>query len=327
VTSTLRRLRLAVLPTPLVEASRLAAALGLPGPLFIKRDDLTGFAVAGNKARPLEALLTEATEQKADVIVTGGAPGSNFVQAATAAAAYAGLRCVLVLAGTGEAAAPPHPNLAAAQAWGADVRWTGDEARLSVDSALPKVADELARAGLRPYVIARGGSTVTGALGYHAAVTEVLDQLPAGMHPTVVVGCGSGGTLAGLVAGSVAHRRALRLVGASVSRPVEEADGRVLTLARGVALRRGDPIPEPSDVVVVDARGPGHALPSAAGDRAAALALQHAGLVLDPVYTAKALAALPEVVLDGPAVFWHTGGLLDAVADWMVRPNQAVGWS
>ncbi len=157
-------------------------------------------------------------------------------------------------------------------------------------------------------MVARGGSTVTGALGYHAAVAELLDQLPAGMNPTVVVGCGSGGTLAGLVAGSVAQGRALRVVGASVSRPVDEAAARVLMLARGVAQRRGEPLPEASDVELVDARGPGHAIPSPAGVRAAALALRYAGLVLDPVYTAKALAVLPAVVQAGPAVFWHTGG-------------------
>ncbi|MET0740192.1 MAG: pyridoxal-phosphate dependent enzyme [Candidatus Nanopelagicales bacterium] len=317
MTATMRRVPLAVLPTPLVDAARLAEALGLPGSLFVKRDDLTGFAVAGNKARPLEALLAEAIDQGADVIVTGGAPGSNFIQAATAAAAYARLRCVLVLAGRAGASAPMHPNLAAALAWGAEVHWTGDEDRTSVDDALMETADDLARHGHRPYVIGRGGSTATGALGYFAAVGELLGQLPAGMQPTVVVGCGSGGTLAGLVAGSVAHGRALRLVGASVSRPVDAAAERVLTLARGVARSRGEPLPDASDVVLVDARGPGHAIPSLAGDRAAALALQHAGLVLDPVYTAKALAVLPEVVGDGPAVFWHTGGLLDAVAGWV----------
>ncbi len=110
MTATLRRGRLAVLPTPLVDAERLANALELPGPLLVKRDDLTGFAVAGNKARPLEALLAEAVGQDADVIVTGGAPGSNFVQAATAAAAYAGLRCILVLAGRADGSAPPAPE-------------------------------------------------------------------------------------------------------------------------------------------------------------------------------------------------------------------------
>jgi D-cysteine desulfhydrase len=304
---------LAVLPTPLTEAPRLATALGLTGPLLVKRDDLTGFAVAGNKARQLGPLIEDALSAGADVLVTGGTPGSNFVQAAGAAAAWAGLDCVLVLAGSGRAV---HPNLAAARAWGATVRFTGDADRASVDGCLPVVAAELAAAGRRPYVVPRGGASPVGASGYRDAVDEVLPQL-AGRTPVVVVPTGAGGTLAGLVAGNAAHGRPLRVVGASVSRPPEEVAARVLDLARSVAELRSEPAPVEADVEVVDARGPGHALPSAEGAAAADLALRTAGLVLDPVYTAKALAVLPRVVGDGPALFWHTGGLLDAVAGWL----------
>jgi D-cysteine desulfhydrase len=296
------RAPLAVLPTPLVPAPRLAEALGLAGPLLVKRDDLTGFAVAGNKARQLELLLAEADGQHADVLVTGGTIGSNFVQAAAAAAAYAGLDCILVLSG------PPvprtaHPNLAAATAWGAQVRWTGSTDRTMVDALLPQVGAELAAQGARPYVVPRGGANATGAEGYRLAVDEVLGQLD-GQAPVVVVAAGAGGTLA-------------RVVGVSVSRPADEVAGRVLDLARQVAARRGEPMPEACDVQVVDARGPGHGLASAAGNAAADLALRTAGLVLDPVYTAKALAALPSIVTGRPALFWHTGGLLDAVAGLM----------
>jgi len=306
---------LALLPTPLVETPRLADALGLDGPLLVKRDDLTGFAVAGNKARQLGPLLTDARAQQADVLVTGGSTGSNFIQAATAAAAWAGLRCVLVLAGSA-GARPVHPNLAAARAWGAELRFTGDPARDSVDRALPVVAGELAAAGRRPYVVPRGGASPVGASGYRDAVDEVLPQL-AGLRPVVVVATGAGGTLAGLVAGNVASGRPLRVVGASVSRPPGEVADRVLDLARRVAELRAEPAPVAADVELVDARGPGHALPSPEGETAAATALRAAGLVLDPVYTAKALAALPAVAAGRPALFWHTGGLLDAVAGWL----------
>jgi D-cysteine desulfhydrase len=302
---------LAVLPTPLTGAPRLAAALGIPE-LLVKRDDLTGFAVAGNKARQLGPLIEDALAAGADVLVTGGTPGSNFVQAAAAAAAWAGLDCVLVLAGSGGVR---HPNLAAARAWGATVRGTGDVDRASVDGCLPVVAAELAAGGRRPYVVPRGGASPVGASGYRDAVDEVLPQL-AGRSPVVVVPAGAGGTLAGLVAGTVAHGRPLRVVGASVSRPPAEVAARVLDLARSVAALRGEPAPASADVEVVDARGPGHALPSAEGTAAADLALRPEGLVLDPVYTAKALAVLPAVT-QGPALFWHTGGLLDAVAGWL----------
>jgi D-cysteine desulfhydrase len=133
----------------------------------------------------------------------------------------------------------------------------------------------------------------------------------------VVVATGAGGTLAGLVAGNVARGRPLRIVGASVSRPPAEVAARVLELAGQVADRRGEPRPVASDVELVDARGPGHGLPSAEGEAVSALALRTAGLVLDPVYTAKALAALPSVADGETALFWHTGGLLDAVAGLM----------
>lgn len=306
---------LAVLPTPLTEAPRLADALGLRAPLLVKRDDLTGFAVAGNKARQLGPLVEDARAAGADVLVTGGTPGSNFVQAATAAAAWAGLDCVLVVAGRPDPR-PVHPNLAAAMSWGADLRFTGNEDRTSVDGALPAVAAELADAGRRPYVVPRGGASPVGATGYRDAVDEVLSQL-SGLTPTVVVAAGAGGTLAGLVAGNVAHGRPLRVVGASVSRPPQEVAARVLDLARRAAGLRGEPAPTAEDVELVDARGPGHALRSAEGEAAAATALRAAGLVLDPVYTAKALAVLPAVAHGAPALFWHTGGLLDAVAGWL----------
>jgi D-cysteine desulfhydrase len=306
---------MALLPTPLTPAPRLATALGLTAPLWVKRDDLTGFAVAGNKARQLELLVDDARTRGADVLITGGTLGSNFVQAAAAAAAWADLGCVLVLAG------PPvphsaHPNLAAATAWGADVRFTGDLDRTTVDAQLPVVAAELTAAGCRPYVVPRGGASPVGAEGYRLAVDEVLAQLD-GQAPVVVIAAGAGGTLAGLVAGNVALGRPLRIVGASVSRPPAEVTARVLELAGQVADRRGEPRPGESDVELVDARGPGHGVASPAGDAAAALALRAAGLVLDPVYTAKALAALPTAAQGQPALFWHTGGLLDAVAGLM----------
>lgn len=306
------RTRLAVLPTPLLDASRLSDALGLGGPLMVKRDDLTGFAVAGNKARQLEFLVAEAVERDADVIVTGGTIGSNFVPAAAAAAAFVGLSCVTVLAGEAVDHAT-HPNLAAVTAWGAQLRWTGEVDRTSVDDMLPKVAAQLASDGARPYVVPRGGANAIGALGYRLAIDEVVSQL-AGRKPTVLVAVGAGGTLAGLVAGVVAHGRPFPVVGACVSRPTDEVAARVLDLAQQVARRCGDEPPQRQDVRLVDARGPGHGVASAAGDAAAALALRSAGLVLDPVYTAKALAVLPSAVPDGPALFWHTGGLLDAVA-------------
>jgi 1-aminocyclopropane-1-carboxylate deaminase/D-cysteine desulfhydrase-like pyridoxal-dependent ACC family enzyme len=310
---TLPRTPLAVLPTPLVAAPRLAEALGT-GPLLVKRDDLTGFAFGGNKARLLEFLVAAATADGADTLLTGCAAGSNFC-AAAAAARRAGLGCELVIAGR---AGPPGPALALARSWGAAVRWTGVPERDSVDAALPAVARELAAAGRRPYPIPRGGATGLGAVGYALAAAELHAQLDglAVDDVTVVVPTGSGGTLAGLVAGHVLLGRPWTLLGASASRPPQAAARQVLSLARdclrllGAGTEAGTE-PGPADVTVVDARGPGHGLPSADGQAAADQAMRTEGLMLDPVYTAKALALVPK---NRPVIFWHTGGVLDAVA-------------
>jgi D-cysteine desulfhydrase len=329
------RIRLATLPTPLVAAPRLAQTLRT-GALYVKRDDLTGFAIGGNKARPLEFLVAAATADRADTLITGGAPGSNFCAIAAAAALRAGLRCELVLAGSPPA--HPGPALGLALAWGATVRWTGSADRETVDDQLPRAAAALASRGHRPYLIPRGGATALGALGYALAAFELHEQLAAiGVSAArVVVAVGSGGTLAGLVAGNAALGRPWTLVGASVSRPAEDAALRVLEIARECAHllpsaaapghRPGGRVrgagrpdlataePRPADVAVVDARGPGHGQASPEGRAAAEHAMLTEGLMVDPVYTAKALALVPRYADGGDMVFWHTGGLLDAVA-------------
>jgi len=334
----LPRTRLAVLPTPLVAAPRLAAALGT-GPLLVKRDDLTGFAFGGNKARLLEFLIAAATADGADTLLTGGAAGSNFCAATAAAARHAGLACELVIAGP---PGPPGPALALARSWGAAVRWTGVPERDSVDASLPAVARELTARGRRPYLIPRGGATGLGAVGYALAAAELHEQLAGrGLDDvTVVVPVGSGGTLAGLVAGHVLLGRPWALAGGSASRPPQAAARQVLALARECLslLQAGRAEPGPADVTIVDARGPGHGLPSPAGLAAAEQAMRTEGLMVDPVYTAKALAMAAGLAAGGgaaglaagggaaglaaggggpsrrPVIFWHTGGVLDAVA-------------
>lgn len=342
------RVRLAALPTPLVPAPRMAEVVGV-GALYVKRDDLTGFAFAGNKARPLEFLLAAALREGADTLVTGGAPGSNFCAAAAAAAARAGLRCELVIAGN---PGPAGPALALARSWGATVRWTGVPERDSVDAGLPAAAAELAAAGRRPYLMPRGGASGLGAVGYALAAFEVCEQLAAhGVDSArVVVATGSGGTLAGLVVGNVLAGRPLRLLGAAVSRPPDETARRVLGLAREcLRLLAGSGLPGvpgvpgvqrvsgagaglvsgagvgPGDVVVADARGPGHGVASLEGIAAAEQAMRTEGLMVDPVYTAKALALVSRYAGDGNVVFWHTGGQMDVVAQAAEALSAEVG--
>lgn len=311
---------LATLPTPLVAAPGLADELGT-GPLHIKRDDLSGFVFAGTKARKLEFLLAAAQHAGADVLLTGGAPGSNFAPATAAAARRAGLECHLLVAATTPGPTDWwHPNLAAARAWGARLHWTNTERRTSVDDALPRLTGQLTAEGHRPYVLPRGGATGLGAVGGVTAALELHAQLQeTGESPRhLIVAVGSGGTLAGLLIGNALLDRPWTITGVSVSRPPDEVASRVRSLADECADIIGAGPADTADIHIIDGRGPGHGCPSYAGEVAARQALRAAGLVLDPVYTAKALAALPGVVTqsDTSVVFWHTGGLLDAVNEF-----------
>lgn len=305
----LPRVPLTALPTPLVRASRLEAALRSP-PLYVKRDDLTGFAFGGTKARALEYLLGDAHARGCDVLVVGGGPGSSLAPTAAAAARVVGLDCVAVLYGH---PGGRHVNLSLLERLDAEVRYTGTDNRDSVDHALPQVAEGLARAGRVPYTLPRGGATALGATGSAVGVSELADQVQAArFEPSaVLVATGSGGTHAGILAGVSADARDWPVIGASVSRPVAESAERVASLARECAELLDSPVPAREDVHVRDVRGPGFGKPSTAGATMAELALIHEGLLLDPVYTAKALGALPGLLaggVDGPVVFWHTGG-------------------
>jgi 1-aminocyclopropane-1-carboxylate deaminase/D-cysteine desulfhydrase-like pyridoxal-dependent ACC family enzyme len=311
------RFPLAVLPTPLVRARRLEHVLGSP-PIYVKRDDLTGFAFGGNKARKLEFIIADALAGGCDVFVTGGGPGSNHCAGSAAAARVAGLDCLLVL--YGEESANPHPNLALARSFGAEVRFTNDPDRESVDRALQETAAGLEGEGRKPYVVPRGGATVLGAVGYALAGRELAAQLQdVGDGPsTVLLATGSCGTQAGLVAATADQGVGYRVVGATVSRPVDECRRLILDLGTGCARLLGMAEPTERHVELIDARGPGFGLASAEGAEAARLAGQTEGLLLDPVYTAKAFAVLVGLIGArecGTTVFIHTGGLPAAIWD------------
>lgn len=308
--------RLAALPTPLVRARGLQEALG-SGPLWVKRDDLTGFGVAGNKARPLELLIGEALSRSADVLVAAGAPSSNFCAAAALAARVAGLDCDLLFAGPQPAG--PSVNVALARAAGARLVFDVVDTREELDDAVRTHASTLRSKGRTPYAVPRGGATAVGAAGYALAATELAEQCRAlDITPsTVVVATGSGGTQAGLVAGTVGHRLPWRVVGASVSRDPTAITAQVLHRAQECAARLGTDPPDLADVEVHDLRGPGFGVASEADRESARLALHHEGLLLDDTYGAKAMTLLRSLVADGrpgPIVFWHTGGVATALA-------------
>jgi D-cysteine desulfhydrase family pyridoxal phosphate-dependent enzyme len=310
-----RRLSLAVLPTPLEPADRLGAALGMePGALWVKRDDLTGLGGGGNKARKLDYLCADALDKGADILVTGGGPQSNHVRMTAAAANHLGLDCAVVMAG-------PRPetstgNVLLIEILGADLAWTGFREGMDYDeieAAIDETADRLEAAGRRPYRMPIGGATAVGALGYVRAAAELREQASAlfGAVELVVTAAGSGGTHAGLAAGLGDLGLVLGVdVGAR-----GDLDTAVPAKAEAAAALAG--LPAPVGTVRVDHGrvGRGYGAPTEECRDALRLAARTEGLLLDPVYTGKALAGLMAARAEGsvgPAtrtVFLHTGGL------------------
>jgi D-cysteine desulfhydrase len=313
---TLPRIRLAMLPTPLVRARRLESALSA-GPIYLKRDDLTGFGIAGNKARALEFLVGDAVERRADILVAAGSPSSNFCAAAAMAARTAGLACHLLF--SGPPPETPSVTVELARACGAQLYFDSAAVREQLDDAVLAHAERLRAQGRRPYAVPRGGATGVGAAGYACASTELADQCAAsGVTPAlVVVATGSGGTQAGLVAGQVGFGLPWRVIGASVSRPPDEAAAQVLRAARDCAKLLSLTPAVSAAVEIRDCRGPGFGVASDDDRRSARLALLHEALLLDDYYGAKAMTLLRRELADGcptPVVFWHTGGIAAALS-------------
>ena len=309
------RLRLTTTPTPLMRAPNLEAALGPGAPrIYLKRDDLTGLAFGGNKARKLEFLVADALAQNATVLVTEGAVQSNHARLTAAAAAVAGLKAVLVL--DARAGADLAGNLLLDHLLGADVRIVPDLAARA--AAMATLDAELRAAGERPYLIPTGGSVPLGALGYVAMVEELQDQLLATREsPSVLFfGSGSTGTHAGLAVGARAFAAPFRVQAVSDGDPSAELAGRAARLATATADLLGFATTfAPSDMHVDDRFvGPGYGIRTETGLEAIRLLARTEAVFLDPVYTGKAMAGLLAYVRAGAyspdeaIVFLHTGG-------------------
>ena len=285
----MNRFALAHLPTPLESADRLGSALELePGRLWVKRDDLTGLATGGNKARKLEILLADALAAGADTLVTAGGPQSNHARTTAAAAAREGLGCVLAFN------SDPPPRVEANQVldavFGAERRFLGQMPMEELNGAVEGIAEELRAAGRRPYVIPIGGSSALGASAYATAAEEILAQVgnAAGHQDVVVVtATGSGGTHAGLAA-RLGHER---VVGVDVGALADPA-AIVRRLAAEVAALIGRPVPTGEPWLIQDQVGAGYGAPTDACREAILLAARTEGLLLDPVYSGKAMAGL-----------------------------------
>lgn len=312
----LPRARLALLPTPLVEVPRLAAQLGGPR-LWMKRDDQTGLGLGGNKVRKLEFLVGEARAQGCDTLVTSGAIQSNHCCQTAAAAAAVGLECVLALGGE-EPTGALNGNLLLDRLFGATVRWCGARRK---GEEVPAILEELRRSGRHPYEIPYGGSNEVGAMGFVAAMSELGTQLRALRlrSASIVVASSSGGTQAGMVVGANLFRLRVRIVGIAIDK-AEAGEGmheeRLADLARRLALRLGmsDRYTPGQFNVRTGYLGGGYGVIGELEQNAITLAARTEGVVLDPVYTGRAMGGLVDLIQGGAfahdeaIVFWHTGG-------------------
>lgn len=320
LTDKLPRVSIAHLPTPLEPLPRITARLGGPE-LWIKRDDQTGLATGGNKARKLEFLVADALARKAGVLITAGAAQSNHARQTAAAAAKFGLACTLVLRspepveGRGENPAQAQGNLLLDRLLGAKIAWAGSQ---PLADAMAQVAEELQTAGYRPYVVPYGGSNAVGASGYTAAMEELLTQCTERgvQFDHVVLASSSGGTQAGLAVGARALGYEGRILGISVDQQADALRRTLADLATATADRLGLGFTfAPADLAVNDDYlGGGYGV---VGDleREAILTLARAeGVLLDPVYTGRAFGGLLDLIHRGAfrpgerVLFWHTGG-------------------
>ncbi|MCM0019954.1 MAG: D-cysteine desulfhydrase [Tagaea sp.] len=312
------RVDLSHAPTPLEPMDRLRKALGGPR-LWIKRDDCTGLAQGGNKARKLEFLVADALAKGADTLVTPGAVQSNHVRMTAAAAARFGLKAHAVLerrVPSTDADYEENGNILLDELLGCPRTYVpsgGD-----VATACAEVAKDLTAKGAKPYVIPGGGSNPIGALGYVACAIEMLDQAKArGIEISRIVhGTGSSGTHAGLVAGFAALGSAVEVFGISVRHPRQKQEEMVYDLACRTADHLG------RSGIVARARvfaddgyvGPGYGQPTDGMIEAVTLLARTEGILLDPVYSGKAMAGMIDHVRKGTfradenVVFLHTGG-------------------
>ena len=325
LTDRLPRIRLAYLPTPLEELPRLTKALGGPR-LYIKRDDQTGLAGGGNKARKLEFSVAEALRQRADTLITLGGVQSNHCRQTAAAAARCGLRCIVVL--RGHAPATSNGNLLLDYLLGAQVVFSGDRTR---EADAEDVAKEQRAAGHRPHLIPVGASNEIGAVGFVAAIEELDSQLKEQRLTVdhVVFASSSFGTQAGLCVGAKAIGFTPQIAAIAIDSSRAEVQSGVAEISDATSRRLGLKLAvTPDEVVAYDGYlGAGYAIMGEPEREAISLVARTEGILLDPVYTGRAMAGLIDLIRKGEfgkdeaIVFWHTGGsaALFAYADQLLE--------
>lgn len=311
----LPRIRFANLPTPVEPMPRLSAALHGPH-LSIKRDDLTGLGMGGNKTRKLEYVLAEAVANGAKTLITVGAAQSNHCRQTAALAARSGLGCILVL--SGDPRQSGNGNLLLDKLFGAEIVWC---ARAEREQTLQTVFNNAWQAGRRPFLIPLGASTPTGAVGYVAAIEELSQQ--GELPDWIVVASSSAGTQAGMALGVKLYAPGVRVLGISIDQVQLELQAAVANLANEAADRmQVDVRLTPEEILVSDAYlGAGYGIMGASEIEAIRLFAEKEGLLLDPVYTGRAATGMLDLIRKGyfsaqeRVLFWHTGGTPALFAD------------
>lgn len=311
------RIRVAHLPTPIEAMPRLSARLnGVK--LLVKRDDLTGLALGGNKTRKLEYVLAEALANGAKTLITLGALQSNHCRQTAALAARYGLGCILVVSGKPDG--EPSGNWLLDDLFGAELVHTTAEAR---SQTLETTFQRAWAEGKRPFIIPLGASTPVGSAGYFTAFEEMLQQVGGDRIDWIVTASSSGGTQAGLALGAKEHRFSGKVLGISIDRPAGELQEIVAELANGAAERLDLTVRlSPGEVLVNDSfLGGGYGVMGDLEREAIHLFARTEGLLLDPVYTGRAAGGLWTLAKQGffmpgeTVLFWHTGGTPALFAD------------
>jgi len=312
------RVDLAVTPTPLQLTPSIAARIGLKT-LYLKRDDNTGLALGGNKARKLEYLVAAAEAAGADVLITMGGAQSNHCRMTAAAAAARGLTARLIF--NGDPVDEIQGNMLLDRLLGAT--WTFPRPGQAGADMMEEVAAEVRASGHRPYIIPSGGTNGLGILGYVRAAFELVEQFKTlQLRPRYVV-CASGscGTLAGLTLGFGLAGIEVQTVGVSISGMIKDKVARTRELMADACGVLNVALPEKAPIVWYDYLGGGYGIPTELSTEALIVAARAEGIILDPVYTAKAFGGLMgeiaagRVKTDDLVVFMHTGGTPALFAD------------
>ncbi|WP_426785900.1 D-cysteine desulfhydrase (plasmid) [Rahnella variigena] len=309
------RLELLSSPTPLEKLHRLSEFTGRD--IYIKRDDITPLALGGNKLRKLEYLAAAALAEGADTLVTAGAIQSNHVRQTAAVAARLGLKCVALLEnpiGTTEANYLTNGNRLLLDLFNVEVVMC--DALLDPMAQLAEQAERLEAQGFRPYVVPVGGSNALGALGYVQCALEIAEQSSANFvdFSAVVVASGSAGTHAGLAVALHHLMPDTQLIGVTVSRSAQDQRPKVEAIAREVATSLQFDDNAPQIILWDEYFAPRYGEPNEAGMAAVKLLAEQEAMLLDPVYTGKAMAGLLDGIErglfpdEGPILFIHTGG-------------------